>query len=571
MDLESTARELKMLAGRERLAPSELDRARDLMVDLKRLGMSNPEIVELTAGRWSEPTLKGYTRGVKATDPEPWKSTAALLSEMVSRDLTLAEVSQGMTVTTELQAMQSPLADVVSFMQDLKAKETSLGQLREAMNISTELEAKGTSPGEIAGFLHQLEQENIDAPSFVLLLRDWLEAGLTPADAHSALNYREQLEGAGFDIKALAQVDEAAGKFGSPAEVLEVVAVYGNLVKLDEEVKTRRVKLDEEVEIKRGELDKELKTRRGELEKELQTKQKELDQEAQTKRQELEALAAEMETRSQELDAAGQKLDAAGQKLEEVQNQTAAAEKALATYGRLEATGFDEKALAELAKATEKYGGPRKVLAAVNSFGDLSGIKAASEEAQGKLQQQKAALKDVEGKHSHLKSAIEMCQKLLRDYKFGLDAITAILAMAKMYGEPVKVLKAVESYGKRRAMDEEARQLEARIEQLKKTESQYEARSKAILDQLEALNAKSIEVGRTVGAVQEQVKRDTLARDLGNLLQNPTSAGYEAYLPLALVMLNSMSVWANMNKSRFAYFSLLDRNLKEAMGNIGGG
>lgn len=93
MDLESIARELRMVAGRERLSPSELDRVRHLMVELKRLGMSNPEIVEVTGGRWSESTVKGYTRGVHAIDSEPWKSTASLLSEMLSRNLTLAEVS----------------------------------------------------------------------------------------------------------------------------------------------------------------------------------------------------------------------------------------------------------------------------------------------------------------------------------------------------------------------------------------------------------------------------------------------------------------------------------------------
>jgi len=98
VDLQSAARELKMLAGKERLTASELDRAKDLMVELKRLGMSNPEIVEVTGGRWSESTAKGYTKGVRTTDPERWKSTAALFSEMLSRNLTLAEVSQAITI-----------------------------------------------------------------------------------------------------------------------------------------------------------------------------------------------------------------------------------------------------------------------------------------------------------------------------------------------------------------------------------------------------------------------------------------------------------------------------------------
>ena len=62
-----------------------------------------------------------------------------------------------------------------------------------------------------------------------------------------------------------------------------------------------------------------------------------------------------------------QKLETTGKRLETVQKQATDLRRALATYRRLEATGFDEKALGELAKATEKYGEPRKVLAAQNN------------------------------------------------------------------------------------------------------------------------------------------------------------------------------------------------------------
>ena len=56
MDLESTARELKMLADKEKTTASELDRAKNLMAELKQLGMANAEIAELAGGRWSEST-----------------------------------------------------------------------------------------------------------------------------------------------------------------------------------------------------------------------------------------------------------------------------------------------------------------------------------------------------------------------------------------------------------------------------------------------------------------------------------------------------------------------------------
>lgn len=91
MALEWAASEF---AGKERLTASEFERAKDLMVQVKRLGMSTPKQDSgVDRGRWRESTAKGYTKGVRPTDPEPWKSTAALFSEMLSRNLSLADVS----------------------------------------------------------------------------------------------------------------------------------------------------------------------------------------------------------------------------------------------------------------------------------------------------------------------------------------------------------------------------------------------------------------------------------------------------------------------------------------------
>ena len=171
MDFESTAKELKMLGSKEKTTASELDRAKDLMAELKGMGMSNSEIAELSGGRWSESTAKGYTKGVKATDPQPWKSTAALFSEMLSKNLTLADVSQAMTAIAQLEAMNSSPGDVISFIEDLKRNKANVAQLKEAISIKTQLEQMGTSPGEIAGFIKELKDESVDVPPYFTLLR----------------------------------------------------------------------------------------------------------------------------------------------------------------------------------------------------------------------------------------------------------------------------------------------------------------------------------------------------------------------------------------------------------------
>jgi len=525
MDLESIARELKMLASRERLSPLELDRAKSLMVELKQRGMSNPEVVELTGGRWSESTVKGYTKGVRATDPEPWKSAAALFSEMQSMNLTLAEVRQAMAITTELEGMGSSFSDIISFIEELKQNEISLDQLAEGIKLSAELDGIGTSATEITGLIEKLEQENIDTPSFVSLFHDWDEAKLTAGEARSALSYKEQLEGAGFDIEALAQIAEAAGKFGSPLGVLEAVAKYGNLGDLDDELKTRREKL--------------------------------------------ETVATEMESRSQELDAASHKL-------QEIHNKTAAMEEALATYSRLEAIGFDEKVLEELEKAAKKYGTPRKVLTALNRFASLSDIKTKAEEVENKVKQKRQMAKKLDEEYSHLKEPMEICKRLLK-HRFGLRALSLINLTAWRYGEPTEVLKAIEAYGALKEIKKETDQakvalaeIEGKIEVLEETYAEQNARNVAVLNQFEVLNAKAIEVGRTVGTVEEHLKGDTKARDILILLQNPVSASYEDSLPLVLVLLRCITVWAMMNKSKLRFPSLIDKNLQEVLGNLGG-
>jgi predicted nucleic acid-binding Zn-ribbon protein len=488
MDFESVARELKMLARKGRLTASELDRAKGLMVQLKGMGMSNPEIAELTGDRWSESAVKGYTRGVRATDPEPWQSATALFSELLSKNLTLADVSKAVSITTELEGM-------------------------------------GSSLGEIAGFIAELEGEGIDVKAFALLLGDWHEAGLTSADARSALSYKSQLEQAGFDIDTLSHVAEAAGKFGGSGGVLEAVARYGNL--------------------------------------------EELDQEAQKRQEGLDAQAAEMES-------CRQKIDTADKKLEELRNEIAAKEKALATYEGLRAIGFDEQGLGELAKAAEKYGTPHEVLRAVNLFGNLTKIKATDDELRKKVNQKRGMIKSLDKQYSHLREPIEMCKRLLKR-KFGLSVLSQVNAMASRYGEPTEVMKAIEAYGALVEIEKETNQaraklaeIEGKVQALKETYNEQNARNRAILNQLEALNAKAIEVGRTVGSVEQQLKGNTMAHDLLALLQNPTSASYQDSLPLVLVLLKCITVWATMHESKVPYPSLVSTKLEELLGYLGG-
>jgi uncharacterized protein (UPF0335 family)/predicted component of type VI protein secretion system len=526
MDLESSAKELKMLASRQTLTPSELNRAKDLMAQLKESGMSNAEIAELTGGRWSESTLKGYNKGVKANAAQSWKSTTALFSEMLSKDLALDDVSKAISVTTELEGMRSSLTDVVSFMEDIRKVGTNITQLKEAADMKTRLEEMSTSPEGVAGFVKELGEHDVDVPTFVSLFSEWHEAGLMPADARLALTHRAQLEQAGLDIETTSKVVKAAGKFGGYKQVIESLTKYGSLV--------------------------------------------ELNREAQKKRKSLDAQAVQMESHNRELDNAGRKL-------EKLRKEIATAEATLATYERLKSAGFDEKLLREVATAAQKFGTLRQVLEAINQFGSLSAIKAAEAEWTNQISRKQEMLKSLEAQYAHLKESIELCKSLL-EHKFSLTTISLIEAMARKYGEPIEVMKAIEEYGQlielRRKIVQAKAELagvEGKVEVLNETYSRQSARNKAMLDQIEILHGKAVEVGRAVGTIEEQLKGDSMACDLLGLLQNPTSAPYEDSLPLILVLLKCFAVWVIMHKSKFRYPSLVSSNLTELLKNLGAG
>jgi hypothetical protein len=145
------------------------------------------------------------------------------------------------------------------------------------------------------------------------------------------------------------------------------------------------------------------------------------------------------------------------------------------------------------------------------------------------------------------------------------------------YGEPTEVMKAIEAYGALKEIEKKTVQakndlakIEGMVKGLEETYTKYDARNSTILEQFETLNAKAIEVGRAVGNVEQQLKKDTLARDILTLLQTPAAADYEQYSPLVLVMVKSISIWATINKSKFRYSSLVDKSLQELAGYLGG-
>jgi len=206
-ELESVAKELKLLASRQNLSTGELERAKVLMVQLKAAGMTNTEINELVDDRWSESTIKGYTRGVVAGHSPPWEGTVALFSELLSKGLTMKDVE-------------------------------------ETIQLKEQLEQQKTSIIELASFVVELKAQGIDAAAFVGLYWDWIATGLKAPDVASALKLKGELEGMGLTLDALTKVASLAGKFGNADDILNAVAKYGNIVEMEREKADIRAQIE---------------------------------------------------------------------------------------------------------------------------------------------------------------------------------------------------------------------------------------------------------------------------------------------------------------------------------------
>ena len=89
--------------------------------------------------------------------------------------------------------------------------------------------------------------------------------------------------------------------------------------------------------------------------------------------------------------------------------------------------------------------------------------------------------------------------------------------------------------------------------------------------QLDALGGKAIMVGRAVGTVEEQLRRNGKARDILNLLENPMAATYEDYVALVLLLAISMRIWVSNNKDKFSLSYRVDEGLEALIKNLGGG
>jgi len=402
--------------------------------------------------------------------------------------------------------------DVTSLFDELVSANMTVDDVGSALAVSQELEIHHTSFDQVIDLLGAVESSSIDMPDLIQLHQGLKQNGLSPEEVANALAYKQQLEEKGLDLDSLGLVAELVKKHGDPQEIIEAVSKYGSLVELEEQI------------------------------------------------------AAE----EQELDRLNQQLSDVREQLEKVENKSSELKGALEAYEEVARLGFTEAQLLKLATLARKHSTVKRVLEAVEGYVDYADIVSKINKAKADLSSTKAKIDKLEAEHAHLKTAITMCQTLLQQYKFGLDAIATILSVAKQFGGAVDVLKGLEAYGKLEALQQELGNLEGGVAGRRKLLAELEGKYHEELEGMEALHATVLKVGAEVGRLESRTEDNKELHKILDLITNPTSADYNEHWRLVCAIAGSLRKWVLSNEHKFRSTYSIKDGLGRLVSELGG-
>jgi hypothetical protein len=232
--------------------------------------------------------------------------------------------------------------------------------------------------------------------------------------------------------------------------------------------------------------------------------------------------------------------------------------------------GFDEQALSGLVDISRKFGGPKATIQAVITYGQFEEIKKDLVEAQTQLSDLKLDIAKRQSEYSHLTNAINICLKMINEYHFGLDGIEMLLSAARKYGDPVKVLEAIEVYGKIRALLEEADKQQGIINVSKQKIAQLDGEYEASVEKLHSLNALALQVGGEINKVHYQAADVIWINQLIKLINDPYSADYGTYINAAIVLGRALKAFVTKYESNFKHRSPINDGLAFLITDLGG-
>jgi len=473
--METLVTKLQTLATKSDLSSVENAEAQATMQSLKSQGFSNEEISNLSNGRWSVSTVKGYTTGISAPTPSPWKDALSALIDIIAANLTINDIKEFLELNHLLATKKLTLENVVEIIEVVSA----------------------------AG---------LDLTYVVDEIKKLQEAGLSLKNAVGVITLKKEVEGSGFTLEVLPTLAKIAQQYKNQQQALEAFSLYASLASLQADIDSAK--------------------------------------------KELEKIKADQK--------------AVGKQLEHLKEQSKILQGPIQAYQKLVNFGFSERTLINLSQMISKYADPRAVTQAVKTFLNLEEIKSEFTEVRSELAECKSKISETIAGHNHLMTAINMCEQLITDHQYGLDALGTILSVAQKFGEPVEVLKAVESYGKLLELEKRINERNGVLDERDRLLSEMEGRFKEAQKKLEELSAVALHVGRETGRLEGLYTANENPRRLMNIVEKPGNAGYAEHGPIIMMLARNIRKWVAANENQFKSPYTIKSGLEELEKELGG-
>ena len=405
----------------------------------------------------------------------------------------------------------SPWDTAVDVLDGVISAGITLDDVDTAVSVIKTITAQGVDLKQVVELLLAIDSSPADLSAVVAFQQNLQEHDLIIKDVADALALKEQLEEQGVPLAALHPLAEIAAKHGDAQGALEAVTRFSSLAELSLEIEAAEAKLDHV---------------------------------------------------NGQLSDASQALSATSKKVEEFKAP-------LDAYHEVAELGFGPAELEKLAALVGQYGGPKKVLEAITCFADLSDLIGKTEGARGALASVEAKIQQLQIKHGHLQTSVTMCQTMIEQHKFGLDAISTVFSIAQKFGEPLSVLKGVESYGSLKQLGEDLTQVQGKVAESEELLTQLEGKYRQGIDHLDSLSATALGVGEQIGKLESRLENSKELSKILDLINDPASADYGTHGPIVLVMAAAIRKWAEAHQHKFSFSYSIKDGLKHLVLALG--
>jgi ribosome-binding protein aMBF1 (putative translation factor) len=430
--VEDTVSELQLLSKRQPLKDEDLLRAKDLMASLKEAGYTNKEISILTGDKWSEPTVKLYTRGTNTKDSTPKDNASKVISEMISKGLSFDQVIQATGIKSEIDKAEGNITvkDLLNLVEKAKKSNRDISEVIELFNkLNAESRLSSLLFNQLSDLLYyksELETKGITIEHLKQILQLCKSYIPITTTANTKVGQEEHYK-ANAENEANTLQSEKNDENKMTEKIMESVSTYGSIINLKSDLNN--------LELQKDKLGKEINLLSEDI--------KQIE---------------------------GKKLEI-GTPLKAYEDLS----KVITGFGN----GIVLVNKLQHFCNTHHIHNTTELLELVDTYGNLIDIKKEIKELVDKRKEAETNTREAESKYAHLMTVIGMCNTLLFDYKFSVSAIQNIYKIAEKYKEPFKVLQAISLYRNSEDIEEENTNLESYKREL---QSQVKELNEQLLD-----------------------------------------------------------------------------------------